>query len=283
MTENNPYAGFWKRLAAAFIDSIILSIFIQIIGIFITPIIMESIIKQVQNTATMSFWGSLTIYNILMQGLFILYFTLFESSSKQATLGKQLLKIKVVDCEGKRLSFLRALGRTFSKILSVFPSCVGFIMIGPSQKKQALHDKIVKTYVVNKDYKEGDALPLLAKHTGCMVSLAIVGGMVIVPFIISISLAIKSFGEIKNKQNIDFDEASKILYDFNTLSKAGSTYSVSKMGDYLFIVNKKDVSMMMVGHPELAFRIINNNQVCCESRTENACDIIQDIAICPAK
>ena len=302
MTENNPYAGFWKRLAAAFIDSIILFIFIQIIEAFVSPIIMESLIAQAQETATLPFLGGAVVYFMIFPLIIVLYFALFESSSKQATLGKQLLKIKVVDYNGKRLSLLRALGRTFSKILSMIPLYVGFIMVGASQKKQALHDKIAKTYVVNKDYKEGDTLPLLA-NTGCMIALTIVVGISTGLFILFVLLNLLSGNIHINKPsddpNQEFVQSLNRLYSFH-MSRQGanlqqnsngvrfnvggsSKYGIVQMGNYLFIMKDKDVSMMMVGHPELAFRIINNNQVCCEPRAENACDIVQGIEICPAK
>ncbi len=302
MTENNPYAGFWKRFAAFLIDSIILFIFIQIIGSFISPIVMESLIAQAQETATLPFLGGAVVYFMIFPLIIVLYFALFESSSKQATLGKQLLKIKVVDCEGKRLSLLRALGRTFSKILSMIPLYVGFIMVGASQKKQALHDKIAKTYVVNKDYKEGDTLPLLA-NTGCMIALTIVVGISTGLFILFVLLNLLSGNIHINKPsddpNQEFVQSLNRLYSFH-MSRQGanlqqnskgvnlriggaSKYGIVQMGNYLFIMKDKDVSMMMVGHPELAFRIINNNQFCCEPRAENACDIIQGMEICPTK
>lgn len=289
MNENNPYAGFWKRFAAFIVDLIILSIFIQILNIFLSPIIMESLIAKAQETATLQLWGILA-YPIIFLLIMVLYFALFESSSKQATLGKQLLKIKVVDTQGKRISFLRALGRTFGKILSAIPLWVGFIMVGSSQKKQALHDKIAKTYVVNKDYKEGDTFPLLANN-GRMVTLTIVvgilGGLYILSFILIAFLAVKApNNKLSKDPTQEFYQAANRLYKLH-MTKQGigvsSKYGIMQTGNYLFTIKDKDVRMMMVGDPELSFRIINDNQICCEPRTENACDIVQGIEICPTK
>ncbi len=78
-----------------------------------------------------------------------LYFAIMESSSYQATFGKQLLDIKVTDMEGKRISFWRATIRYFAKILSGMIFYLGYLMIGFTEKKQGLHDIIAGTLVVN--------------------------------------------------------------------------------------------------------------------------------------
>ena len=79
-----------------------------------------------------------------------LYFALMESSNKQATVGKMALSIKVTDINGNRLTFGRATGRYFGKILSGMILYIGFIMAGFTEKKQALHDMIAGCLVVNK-------------------------------------------------------------------------------------------------------------------------------------
>jgi uncharacterized RDD family membrane protein YckC len=73
-----------------------------------------------------------------------------ESSSKRATLGKMALGIIVTDLEGKRISFGRATGRFFSKILSGIIIYIGFIMVAFTDKKQGLHDMIAGTLVIAK-------------------------------------------------------------------------------------------------------------------------------------
>ena len=72
-----------------------------------------------------------------------------ESSAKQATLGKLALAIKVTDLNGNRISFGRASGRYFAKIISGLIFCIGYIIAGFTEKKQALHDMIANCLVVN--------------------------------------------------------------------------------------------------------------------------------------
>jgi uncharacterized RDD family membrane protein YckC len=60
------------------------------------------------------------------------------------------LGLKVTDLQGERLSFARATGRYFGKIVSSLILLVGFMMAGWTEKKQALHDIMAGTLVVKK-------------------------------------------------------------------------------------------------------------------------------------
>lgn len=76
------------------------------------------------------------------------YYTLLESSLKQATVGKFTLGLKVTDLRGRRISFAQANGRYFSKILSLAPLMLGFLLILTSRRHQMLHDYFSRTLVV---------------------------------------------------------------------------------------------------------------------------------------
>ena len=127
------YAGFWIRVAATIIDSIILyAVFFGVALVFMDGL------------------ASLSV-NITLQLVFmafgIIYVVGMESSSRQATLGKMAVGIKVGDAQGQQLSFANALGRYFAKILSAIILYIGFMMVGWDKQKQGLHDKLAKTYV----------------------------------------------------------------------------------------------------------------------------------------
>ncbi len=77
-----------------------------------------------------------------------IYEAAMESSSKQATVGKMALGLKVTDLEGRRISFPRATGRHFAKYVSGMALLIGYIMAGFTERKQALHDMIAGTLVV---------------------------------------------------------------------------------------------------------------------------------------
>ncbi|MCE5270446.1 RDD family protein [bacterium] len=80
--------------------------------------------------------------------VFVLYFSVFESSWRQATPGKMALGIFVTDEQGRRLSFPRALGRTLGKLLSTACCLIGYIIALFSRRSQALHDLIANTLVL---------------------------------------------------------------------------------------------------------------------------------------
>jgi len=133
------YAGFWKRFAASFIDAIIITIviFISLIALFMIVGVNDRYALE-----TIKFAGDVL-------GSWV-YFAAMESSSLQGTLGKIALGIKVTDLEGGRISFGRATGRYFSKIISAIVLMIGFIMVAFTAKKQGLHDIIASCLVVNK-------------------------------------------------------------------------------------------------------------------------------------
>jgi len=139
------YAGFWLRFVALFIDGIILSP-LTIIALVI------SFMQQSANegSAKSAILAVYIIYCLVCIVIRWLYFALQESSGAQATLGKRLIGIKVTDRQGNRIGFGRATGRYFGKIVSGVIFCVGFMMAGWTECKQALHDMLADTLVVRK-------------------------------------------------------------------------------------------------------------------------------------
>ena len=153
------YAGFWKRFAAYLIDELILGVVGVIILLpFIALMGISTFMSHDDYEYHESFVGVIialiTAYIFAILLIIIakwLYYALMESK-KGATLGKMALGIKVTDMDGNMISFGRATGRYFGKILSSLTLCIGYIIAGFSQQKQALHDILAKTLVVNKYY-----------------------------------------------------------------------------------------------------------------------------------
>jgi len=143
------YAGFWRRFVAVIIDSIILSIVGAVVGA-ITGFIIGLILGASGADMVTIQAISGVIGFIIGMVLNWLYYTLLESSSKQATIGKLALGIIVTDLNGSPISFGKANGRYWGKIVSAITLLIGFIMAGFTQKKQALHDIMASTLVVKK-------------------------------------------------------------------------------------------------------------------------------------
>ncbi len=147
------YAGFWRRFVAYLLDSIILSIVFWGaalafgIGLLGTSMNMNG---HYDPNATGAAMSGIMLIAVLFGAGGWLYFALMESSKNQGTLGKMALGLRVTDLAGKRISFGKATGRFFAKILSSMTLCIGYIMAGFTAKKQALHDFVAGTLVLSK-------------------------------------------------------------------------------------------------------------------------------------
>ncbi|MDP2920701.1 MAG: RDD family protein [Dehalococcoidia bacterium] len=142
------YAGFWRRFAAVIIDGIILNVVGWLISLIFLPFLLPGMLSA--DLANLAFLAMFPAYIVLV-AIDWLYYALLESSKYQATLGKMALGIIVTDLDGKRVSFERATGRYFAKIISAIILLIGFLMIAFTQKKQGLHDMIADTLVIKKD------------------------------------------------------------------------------------------------------------------------------------
>ncbi|MFC5272096.1 RDD family protein [Adhaeribacter terreus] len=147
-TQNlTNYAGFWRRFAALLIDMLILSVPVY----FLATWFSDNPTQEINPTSTEAIeYQYFNIYNATSFLINWLYFSLFESSAKQATLGKQAMGIYVCRIDGTRLTFLRATLRYFSKIISGVTLLIGYIMAAFTKRKQALHDLIADTLVLRK-------------------------------------------------------------------------------------------------------------------------------------
>ena len=129
----------WSRLGAAIIDMIVLMIISFLFNLLLGVILGVAGLPQ----QTVMLTGN--IFGIVISWL---YYSIQESSEKQATLGKAAMGLKVTDLHGERVSFLRATGRYFAKILSAIFLLIGYIMILFTAKKQGLHDILASTLVL---------------------------------------------------------------------------------------------------------------------------------------
>jgi hypothetical protein len=117
------FGGFWRRVLAALLDTILVVAAVGIVPFFVTGGVAFIVLG----------W---------------LYYALMESSPTQATLGKMALGLRVTDMENRRVNFSRATGRFFGKFLSLFTFCIGFIMAAFTTRKQTLHDQLSSTLVL---------------------------------------------------------------------------------------------------------------------------------------
>ncbi len=147
------YAGFWRRFLAFILDQFFLIMGVLILLLIIGgTIIVITVIgkKDIPFQMIQSFFGGFGIIIFCLANWF--YFTSMESSFRQATFGKMLMKIMVADLNGRRITTGKANARYWSKFISIIPIFLGFVTAGFTSKKQAFHDKIAKTLVINEHH-----------------------------------------------------------------------------------------------------------------------------------
>jgi uncharacterized RDD family membrane protein YckC len=146
LTAGSLYGGFWIRVLAAIIDSVILRVVVFPVHLFFGGLGLAGMMSGIHHPAGLAILGGgVTLIALVFASW--LYEAFMESSSYQATLGKMICGLKVTDLYGNRISFERATGRHFAKWLSGMILCIGFIMVGFTERKQGLHDLIAGTLV----------------------------------------------------------------------------------------------------------------------------------------
>ncbi|MDA3798767.1 MAG: RDD family protein [Kiritimatiellae bacterium] len=149
------YAGFWKRCAACWIDYVVVTLVICGIAIVSDPLFPDGFVERDDHDPiVLTILIIITI--IVFIGLPVLYASLLESSKRQGTLGKIALGLVVVDSDGNRISFARSIVRNIQKVINLFipPLYFLFFAIPMSKKKQALYDRVARTFVVEVKTKE---------------------------------------------------------------------------------------------------------------------------------
>lgn len=200
------YAGFWRRLVAFIIDNIIVSILTWLLSMYllrdqISPFLSAQ--TQEEYAVAMSgFFLFILGFNILFLIVFILYPASMESSSIQGTLGKMVMGIKVVDKNGRRLRFWHAVARNLGKLLSALIAYFGFFMAAFTQHRQALHDIMASTFVVNNSYQPGGPLPQEPFRRGCLVSSLVFIALSLLCALSVISFIIWMIQDTENNKNI---------------------------------------------------------------------------------
>ena len=167
--DATPYAGFGKRVAAASIDAIIVVVVFggmlaeiaAVISVYVFPLILSNMFPEGADPAqavVTALFGMpvllVLLFGVCATAVYMaatwLYVALMESSRFQGTLGKLAVGIKVTDREGNPISFGRATGRHFGKLVTALGAFSGYIMVAFTEKKQALHDIMAGCLVVKK-------------------------------------------------------------------------------------------------------------------------------------
>ncbi len=165
-SEPPAYGGFWRRAAAWVVDGIILLVGFFLVGIYLVPDLVETA-TLVRETAGARLettrYAPTTLGSIVLAIAAWAYTALQESGPAQATVGKRLLRLRVTNLAGERLSLARASLRSWPlwlpglvSALDILDAVAGLaafaacIAVAFTRRKQGLHDLMAKCLVVRR-------------------------------------------------------------------------------------------------------------------------------------
>ncbi|HEX8737682.1 MAG TPA: RDD family protein [Pyrinomonadaceae bacterium] len=142
------YSSLAGRIFASVVD-----IFFIFILFFLLSLFFDSFIpRSSMNKNSREFFD--LISGLMFFLLPVFYFAIMESSKMQATAGKYITGIKVVDeSTFQKISFVRAFFRAIIKIVSIYFFGIGLlflIILLSNGRGQSVHDGITKTFVIDR-------------------------------------------------------------------------------------------------------------------------------------
>ena len=139
--EEVQYIGFWQRVFATIIDTILLSI----ISI---PILLYVYADQNWQSKAFIIGPLYSVLSWVVPAVVIILFWKF----KAATPGKITIGAKIVDARtGEHPSTGQFVGRYFAYFVSALPLCLGVLWVAFDKRKQGWHDKLAGTVVILDD------------------------------------------------------------------------------------------------------------------------------------
>ena len=143
-SRDTEYAGFWVRLAAYVIDSIIVFFGLLFVRLFLSGIM--SVLSDTWIGGNILF--HYTLKDILLYGFQVLYFILCTYLTG-TTLGKRAMNLRVVSADGQKLTILNVVYReTIGRFLCNLSVGIGYIIAGVDREKRGLHDILCDTRVI---------------------------------------------------------------------------------------------------------------------------------------
>jgi uncharacterized RDD family membrane protein YckC len=136
------FAGFWRRFAAVLLDGLIVGIVngvLQVFAVFAT-------LRSAADAAAPAFGPLLASY-FLSLAIACAYETVLIGKYG-VTVGKMVCRIEVVTADGGSVTYARAFGRYWAKMLSSFTLFIGYIIAVFDEQKRSLHDRICNTRVI---------------------------------------------------------------------------------------------------------------------------------------
>jgi uncharacterized RDD family membrane protein YckC len=135
--EELEYVGFWARVGASLIDSLL-------VGLILIPLVRliygdeYETLKMIQGPADL-------FISLILPAIAIVIFWV----NRQATPGKMVISARIVDAKtGGKPTTGQLIGRYLGYYVSTIPLLLGLIWVAFDPRKQGWHDKLAGTVVV---------------------------------------------------------------------------------------------------------------------------------------
>lgn len=142
--DNRVYAGFFVRLVAYLIDSLLATIAVAIVKMPLSFMSLAGV-----DALKVNFLFQYSILDVFTYIGVVAYFTLLTYYT-HSTPGKMLMHLEVVTTKEEwtflNILYRESIGRFLSSLL-----CIGYIAVAVQDKKQGFHDMLCDTYVVYRD------------------------------------------------------------------------------------------------------------------------------------
>lgn len=145
------YAGVWARFVATMLDGLLLAIAYHAVYV---PVMWSHVRRMRQTLETLDAMATFTAVMVALSLCSIAMHALYEIwmvGRFGATLGKMVLRLRVVRADGSVVGYGRAAGRHFAKYLSQLTIGIGYVLALWDREKRALHDMVADTRVIKVD------------------------------------------------------------------------------------------------------------------------------------
>lgn len=161
LSDDLEYAGFWVRVWASLVDTVL------IFMVILPPLISIYGWEYLESSRFIQgYWDFLL--NWILPAIAVIIFWVYRS----ATPGKMIFKLKIIDAAtGEKPSTRKFIGRYLAYYASTLPLLMGLFWVAFDKKKQGWHDKLAGTLVVRPKHKK-------AVKKGWRIAAYVAGGFI---------------------------------------------------------------------------------------------------------
>ena len=167
MHQNTPYAGFWIRFVASFLDTLFLALPVGIVIYFLSDGAWFDL-SQLQHNLQYAMSGNAHkalasqpqtsfTWELTFEVAVLVVTVLFWKRWRGATPGKKFMGIKIVDAKTfEDITNRQAITRSLGYIVSTLLFLIGFFMVAFRKDKRGLHDLLADTAVIYAQEPQAD-------------------------------------------------------------------------------------------------------------------------------